>query len=161
MKHPHYEVTKSNDQHQCDLLYVSHNIFKGYIYKRKLTGFMLNHGKRLLELLKPKGQVRLNLYSKQDIRHVFKYKKVIQYDITCEFKSDVTKFHEKQNNESGRTTTTHKHTHEAFMENFNKDLVKQLFKLMDVDEIQDVLKLLAIWVKNLYSIVNKMKNTHK
>ena len=27
--HPHYDVTRPNEQHQYDILYVSHNVFKG------------------------------------------------------------------------------------------------------------------------------------
>ena len=34
INHPHYDVTRPNEQHQFDLLYVPHNIFEGntYIY---------------------------------------------------------------------------------------------------------------------------------
>ena len=28
-KHPYYQVKKSNEQHQFDLLYVLHNVFEG------------------------------------------------------------------------------------------------------------------------------------
>ena len=30
--HPHYDVTKPNEQHQFDLLYMSHNLFEGNTY---------------------------------------------------------------------------------------------------------------------------------
>ena len=36
--HPYYDVTKPNEQHQFDLLYMSHNVFKGNTYKYILTG---------------------------------------------------------------------------------------------------------------------------
>ena len=36
--HPHYHVTKPNEQNQFDLLYMSHNHFKGNTYKYVLTG---------------------------------------------------------------------------------------------------------------------------
>ena len=39
---PHYYVTKSNEQHQFDLLYMSHNRFEGNTYKYILTGYMLH-----------------------------------------------------------------------------------------------------------------------
>ena len=32
ISHPHYDVTKSNEQHQFDLLHVPHNIFEGSTY---------------------------------------------------------------------------------------------------------------------------------
>ena len=31
--HPHYDVTKPNEQHQFDLLYIPHNLFEGNTYK--------------------------------------------------------------------------------------------------------------------------------
>ena len=47
----------------------------------------------------------------------------------------------------------------AFVEAFNKELAKLLFKLMDAQELQDPEKVSTIWVKNLNKIVNKMNNT--
>ena len=36
--HPHYNVTKPNEQHQLNLLYMPLNIFEGNTYKYILTG---------------------------------------------------------------------------------------------------------------------------
>ena len=36
--YPHYDVTKTNEQHQFDLLYMPHSLFEGNIYKYILTG---------------------------------------------------------------------------------------------------------------------------
>ena len=36
--HPHYDVTKPNEQHQFDLHYMPHNLFEGNTYKYILTG---------------------------------------------------------------------------------------------------------------------------
>ena len=36
--HPHYDVTKPNEQHQFDLLYMPHTLFEGNMYKYILTG---------------------------------------------------------------------------------------------------------------------------
>ena len=38
INHPHYYVTKPNEQHQFDLLYMPHNVFEGNTYKYILTG---------------------------------------------------------------------------------------------------------------------------
>ena len=38
IKHPCYKVTKTNEQHQLDLLYVSCSVLKGSTYKYILTG---------------------------------------------------------------------------------------------------------------------------
>ena len=35
--HPDYDVTKPNEQHQFDLLYMPHNLFEGNTYKYILT----------------------------------------------------------------------------------------------------------------------------
>ena len=84
---------------------------------------------------------------------VFKYPKTFQCDNGSEFKNEVTKLLEKNNIEIRRVTTKFKHV--AFLEAFNKELAKILFKPMDAQELQDPEKLLTIWVKNLDKIVNK------
>ena len=71
----------------------------------------------------------------------------------------MTKLLEKHNVEIRRATTKYKHTHTAFVEAFNKELAKLLFKPMDAQELQDPEKVSTIWVKNLNQIVNKMNNT--
>ena len=38
INHPHYDVTKPNEQHQFDLLYMPQNLFEGNTYKYILTG---------------------------------------------------------------------------------------------------------------------------
>ena len=49
--------------------------------------------------------------------------------------------------------------HTAFVEAFNRQLAKLLFRLMDAQELQDPEKVSTIWVKNLNKTVNKMNNT--
>ena len=83
----------------------------------------------------------------------------MQIDNTSEFKNEVTKLLEKHNVEIRRATTKYKHTHTAFVEAFNKELAKLLFKPMDAQELQDPEKVSTIWVKNLNNIVNKVNNT--
>ena len=53
------------------------------------------------------------------------------------FKNEVTKLLEKHNVDIRRTTTKYKDTHTAFVEAFNKELAKLLFKPMDAQELQD------------------------
>ena len=38
INYPHYDVTKPNEQHQFDLLYMPHNVFEGNTYKYILAG---------------------------------------------------------------------------------------------------------------------------
>ena len=90
---------------------------------------------------------------------MFKYPKVFQCDNGYEFKSEVTKLLKKHNVEIRRATMKYKHTHTAFVEAFNRELAKLLFKPMDAQELQDAEKVSMIWVKNLNKILNKMNNT--
>ena len=80
-------------------------------------------------------------------------------DNGSEFKNEVIKLLEKHNVEIRRATTKYKHIDTAFVEAFNKELAKLLFKPMDAQEVQDPEKVSAIWVRNLNKIVNKMNNT--
>ena len=90
---------------------------------------------------------------------MFKYLKVFQCDNGSEFKNEVTKLLEKYNVDIRRATTKYKHTHTAFVEAFNRELAKLLFKPVDAQELQDPENVSTIWVKNLNKIVNKMNNT--
>ena len=58
----------------------------------------------------------------------FKYPKALQIDNGSEFKNKVTKLFEKHNVEIRRATTKYKKTHKAFVEAFNRELSKLLFK---------------------------------
>ena len=51
--------------------------------------------------------------------------------------NEVKKLLEKHNAEIRRGTTKYKYTHTAFVEAFNKELAKLLFKPMDTEELQD------------------------
>ena len=66
---------------------------------------------------------------------------------------------EKHNVEIRRATTKYDHRHTAFVEAFNRELVKLLFKLMDGQELQDPEKVSTTWVRILNKIVNKINNT--
>ena len=68
---------------------------------------------------------------------MFKYPKALQIDNGSEFKDEVTKLLEKHNVEIRRATTKYKHTRTAFVEAFNKELARLLFKPMDAQELQD------------------------
>ena len=61
INHPHYEMTKSNGQHQFDLLYVPHNVFEGNTYKYILTGVDFAPRYKVANALWTKKQKRLHL----------------------------------------------------------------------------------------------------
>ena len=71
----------------------------------------------------------------------------------------MTKLLEKHSVDIQRATTKYKHIHTVFVEAFNRELVKLLFKPMDAQELKVPGKVSTIWVKNLNKIVNKMNNT--
>ena len=79
--------------------------------------------------------------------------------MVLKFKNEVTKLLEKHNFEIRRATAKYKHIQTAFVESFNKELAKLLFKPMDAQELQNPKTLSTIWVKNLNKTVNKMNNT--
>ena len=57
------------------------------------------------------------------------------------FKSEVTKLLEKHNVDIRRVKTKYNHTHTAFVEAFNKELAKLLFKPVDAQEFRTLQKL--------------------
>ena len=74
------------------------------------------------------------------------------------FKNEETKWLQKHKVDIRRATTKYNHNHTAFVEAFNKELAKLLFKPTDAQGLQDPGKVSTIWVKNLNKIVNKMNN---
>ena len=159
--HPHYYVTKSNAQHQFDLLYMSHNRFEGNTYKYILTGIDVASRYKFARPFKTKklSAIAFVLETIYEKSGVFKYPRTFQCDNGSEFKNELTKLLEKHSVEIRRATTKYKHTHTTFVEAFNKGLAKLLFKPMDAQELQDPEKVLTIWVKSLNKTVNKMSNT--
>ena len=159
--HLHYDVTKPNEQHQFDLLYMPHNLFEGNTYKYILTGIDVASRYKVARTLRTKksSEVAFVLEAIYKKGGVFKYPKTFQCDNGSEFKNEVTKLLEKYNVEIRKATTKYKHNHAAFMEAFNKKLAKLLFKPIDAQELQDPEKISTIWVKNLNKTVNKMYKT--
>ena len=138
-----------------------HNVFEGNRYKYILTGIDVASRYKVARPIKTKksSEVAFVLEAIYKKGGVFKYPKAFQCDNGSEFKNEVTKLLEKHNVDIRRATTKYKHTHTAFVEAFNRELAKLLFKPMDAQELQDPEKVSTIWVKNLNKIVNKMNNT--
>ena len=137
--HSHYDVTKPNEQNRFDLLYMPHNVFEENTYKYILTGIDVASRYKVTRALRTKksSEVAFFLEAICKMGGMFKYSKVFQCDDGSEFKNEVTKLLEKHNFDIRRATAKYKHTHTAFLEAFNKELVKFLFKPMDVQELQD------------------------
>ena len=71
----------------------------------------------------------------------------------------MTKLLENYSAEIKRATTKYKHTHTAFVEAFNKELAKELFKPMDAQELNNPDKISQMWVRNLENTVKRMNNS--
>ena len=68
--HPHYDVTKPNEQHQFDFLYMPQNVFEGNKYKYILTGIDVASRYKVASALRSKNQASLHLCWNQSIRKV-------------------------------------------------------------------------------------------
>ena len=117
---------------------------------------MLHQDTRSLGPLETKNQARLHLCWKQSMRRVACLStQTFQCDNGPEFKSEAIKLLEKHNADIRK----YKHTHTVFVEAFNKELEKLLFKPMDAQELQDPEKVSTIWDKYLDKTVKKKNNT--
>ena len=123
--------------------------FEGHTDKYILTGIDVASRYKVARLLRTKksSKVAFVLEAIDKKGGVFKYPKTFECDNGSEFKNEVTKLLEKHNVEIRRAATKYKHTHTAFVEAFNKELAKLLFKPMDSQELQDPEKVSTIWLK--------------
>ena len=158
--HPHYEITKPNEIHQFDTLYVPSNVVYGNEYKYILTDVDVASSYKVARALRNKkaADVAFALEAIYKKGGDFKYPKIFQIDNGSEFKSKKTKLLEAQNVDIKRATTKYKHTHTAFVEAFNKEIAKELFKPMDAQELTDPNKISRIWVRNLENTVKRVNN---
>ena len=115
-------MTKPNEQHQFDLVYMPHNLFEGNTYKYILTGIDVVSRHKVTRSLRTKtsSEVAFVLETIYKKGGVSKYPKTFQCDNGSEFKIEVTKLLEKHNVEIRRATTKYKHTHTAFVEALTK-----------------------------------------
>ena len=100
-------MTKSNEQHQFDTLYMAHNLFEGNAYKYILTGTDIGSRYKVARQFKTKKSsefafVLEAIYKKGG---VFKYPKTFQCDNSSEFKNEVKKLLEKHNVDIRKATT--------------------------------------------------------
>ena len=87
--HPHYDVTKPNEQHQFDLLYMPHNLFEGNMYKYILTDIDVASRYKVARSLttKKSSEVSFVLEGIYKKGGVFKYPKTFQCENGSEFKT--------------------------------------------------------------------------
>ena len=86
-------MTKPNEQHQFDLLYMPLNFFEGNTYKYILTGVDVASKYKVARPLRTKKLSKVAFVLEAIFKKggVFKYPKVFQCDNGSEFKNEVTK----------------------------------------------------------------------
>ena len=95
--HPHYDGPKPNEQHQFDILYMTHNFFEGNMYSYLLTDIDVasKYGVTKPLTTKKSNEVAFALGAIHKKGGVFKYPKTFQCDNRSELKGEVTKLLEK------------------------------------------------------------------
>ena len=156
---PHYQVTIPNEMHQFDLLYMPSDTLYGNKYKYILAGIDATSSFKVARLLRTK-QVRDVAEMIADIYKVgpLMYPEIFQCDNGSEFKREMTKMLEKHAVKIRQVTTKYAHTHTAFVEALNKILRERLFKVQDVQELNDPEKVSSRWVKHLYVLVDELND---
>ena len=145
---------------QFDLLYMPSDTPYGNKYKYILAGIDAASRFKVARPLRTK-QVRDVAEMIADIYKVgpLMYPEIFQCDNGSKFKREVTKMLEKHEVKIQRVTMKYKHTHTAFVEALNKILAERLFKVQDVQELNDPEKVSATWVKHLYGLVDELNDT--
>ena len=88
-----------------------------------------------------------------------KYPKIFQCDNGIEFKGEITKMLEKQEDKIQRVMMKYEHTHTAFVEALNKILAERLFKVQDAQELNNPEKVSSRWVTHLHGLVDELNVT--
>ena len=92
-------MTKTNEQHQFDLLYRPPNVFQGSKYKYILTGVDVTSRQKVARDLRIEKASKIEFMLEATYKNsgMFKYPKVFQCNNGFKFKRDITKLLEKHN----------------------------------------------------------------
>ena len=158
IKYAHFYVTKPNQIHQADLLYLPHDKVYQNTYKYTLNVIDIASGyaaSRPLRTKKAKEVADMfkDIYKKGPL----KFPEELHVDSGTEFKGEVLKLMKENNVPVKSVVTKYHHSFTAFVENFNKRLAEMLFKPQDAQELQSG-EDSKIWVKNLMKFVTKLNN---
>ena len=155
--HPHYRVTKVNQMHQADLLYLPHDKVYQNTYKYTLNVIDVASRYKASRPLKTKkasdvAEMLKDIYKKGPL----KFPEELHVDSGTEFKGEVLKLMKKHDVLVKSAVTKYHHNFTAFIERFNKTLAVILFKPQDAQELQNPTKDSKIWVKYLQKSVAKL-----
>ena len=157
--HPHFYVTKVNQMHQADLMYLPHDKVYQTTYKYTLQVIDVASRYKVSRPLKTKRASEVadalrDIYKKGPL----KYPQELHVDNGTEFKADVLKLMKEHDVKVISATTKYHHNFTAFVERFNKTLGERLFKAQDAQELQNPTKDSKIWVKYLQKAVTRLNN---
>ena len=160
VKHPHFQISVPNQVHQFDLLSMPGDRLYGSKYKYILSGVDIASRFKVARPLRTKrasevADVIADIY----MVGALKWPETVMLDAGTEFLGEVTKLFQNHNVKIDRTVTKYHHRHTAFVENFNKQLARRLFKAQDAQELNEEDKVSTTWVKQLYKIVDQLNNT--
>ena len=158
--HPHFYVTKVNQMHQVDLMYLPHDKVYQNTYKYTLQVIDVASRYKASRPLKTKkasevADMLRDVYKKKGS---LKYPKELHVDNGSEFKADVLKLMKEHDVKVISVTTKYHHNFTAFVERFNKTLGERLFKAQDAQELQNPTKDSKIWVKYLQKAVSRLNS---
>ena len=153
----HFYVTKPNQLHQADLLFLPHDKVYGNTYKYVLNVIDVASGYKASRPLRTKhakevAEMFKDIYKKGPLH----YPEQLHVDGGKEFKGQVLKLMKERDVPIKSVVTKYHHSFTAFVENFNKILAQLLFKLQDTQELQSG-KDSKIWVKYLYKTVARYR----
>ena len=131
-------MTKTNEQHQFDLLYMPHNVFERNTYKYILTGVDVASRYKVTRALRTKKSSEVASVAILNIPRYFNVIMAVSLKVRWQscLKNTMLIFEERQQKT-------------AFVEAFNKELAKLLFEPVDAQELQDSEKVSTIRIKNL------------
>ena len=154
----HFYVTKPNQLHQADLLYLPHDKVYLSSYKYTLNVIDVASGFKVSRPLRTKQASEVADMFK-DIYKMgpLKYPEELHVDSGTEFKGAVIKLMKEKNVLLKSVVTKYHHSFTAFVENFNKTLAEKLFKIQDAQELFTG-KDSKTWVKYLNKIVSQLNN---
>ena len=129
---------------QLDLLYMTSNSLYGNKYKYILSGIDVASRYRVIRHLRTKQAKDVaEMIANNHKVGPLTCPKIYRCDNGNNFKAEVTKMLEKHEVTIKHTVTKYKHTHTAFLEALNKTLAENLFKVQDMQELNDPEKVLG------------------
>jgi hypothetical protein len=150
-----------NSLHQCDLLMLSHDKYKGKTYKYCLTLIdVASRYKQCYPLISKNSsevaQAFKKIYESKD--NYLIYPRLLQCDQGREFMGETSKLMRKHNVKI-RLVGAYSHRKLALVERFNQTLAKMLYKIQySVESIKPGSPQVMAWVRYLPDVINYLNN---